>query len=189
MPRCTARSGKVFTMEFGKCWRHSVRRVTPGNCDGQGAGNLGSFGSCARARHLGPCGHRGRGCRPQAKPAGILLALEKLGADTERAVYVGDSLGDLEAGLRAGTRVAAVLWPKTGQGERENSFPRFRPSRPTGCSRLRQTLPGHGRAGADCSLLGEGPSGASGWFALNPVLQIPPALNPSCWTRTLPART
>lgn len=56
---------------------------------------------------------------PKPDPEGILLALSQMGAEPRDAVYVGDSLGDLDAGRRAGTRVAAALWPKTTPGERE----------------------------------------------------------------------
>jgi phosphoglycolate phosphatase/pyrophosphatase PpaX len=57
--------------------------------------------------------------RPKPDPEGILLALQQMDAQPADAVYVGDSPGDLDAGRRAGTRVAAALWPKTAPGERE----------------------------------------------------------------------
>jgi AHBA synthesis associated protein len=43
----------------------------------------------------------------------VLLALERLGADADEAVMVGDSVLDLKSGRAAGTRTAAALW---GQG-------------------------------------------------------------------------
>jgi pyrophosphatase PpaX len=48
----------------------------------------------------------------QGKPAPdpVLLALERLGARPQQAVFVGDSPHDLTAGREAGTRTAAVLW-------------------------------------------------------------------------------
>jgi pyrophosphatase PpaX len=49
-------------------------------------------------------------------PAPVLLALERLGAEAERTLFVGDSLHDLEAGRAAGVRTAAALWgPFTAQ--------------------------------------------------------------------------
>ncbi len=57
---------------------------------------------------------------PKPDPEGILLALGQMGVEPDNALYVGDSSGDLDAGRRAGTRVAAALWPKTAPGERES---------------------------------------------------------------------
>jgi pyrophosphatase PpaX len=45
-------------------------------------------------------------------PAGLVLALERLGRAPEEAVYLGDTFTDLEAAHRAGVRPAAVLWSK-----------------------------------------------------------------------------
>ncbi|CAN5816874.1 pyrophosphatase PpaX [soil metagenome] len=61
---------------------------------------------------------------PKPDPEGILLALRQMGAEAGDAVYVGDSVTDLDAGRRAGTRVAAALWPKTASGEREEFLAR-----------------------------------------------------------------
>ncbi len=43
-------------------------------------------------------------------PAPVLLALERLGAGPERAVYVGDAPVDVAAGRAAGLTTVAVLW-------------------------------------------------------------------------------
>lgn len=56
--------------------------------------------------------------RPKPDPEGLRLALEQLSIAPESAVYIGDSISDLEAGRRAGMAVAAALWPKTGPGEK-----------------------------------------------------------------------
>jgi pyrophosphatase PpaX len=57
---------------------------------------------------------------PKPDPAGLLAAAAALGIAPERAVYVGDSTSDLEAGSNAGMRIGAALWPKTAPGERED---------------------------------------------------------------------
>ncbi|HET6229009.1 MAG TPA: HAD-IA family hydrolase [Longimicrobiaceae bacterium] len=67
---------------------------------------------------------------PKPDPQGILLALGEMGVDPSRAVYVGDGLGDLRAGRDAGTRVAAALWPKTGEGEADAFAEEIRPLAP-----------------------------------------------------------
>ncbi len=49
---------------------------------------------------------------PKPDPTGLLLAAERLGVEPGRAVYVGDSLSDLEAARRAGMASIGVLWSK-----------------------------------------------------------------------------
>lgn len=56
---------------------------------------------------------------PKPHPGGLLDAARALGVDPAEAAYIGDSVGDLEAGRRAGMRVGAALWPKTAPGEAE----------------------------------------------------------------------
>jgi pyrophosphatase PpaX len=56
---------------------------------------------------------------PKPSPEGLLAAAHALSVDPAEIAYVGDSLSDLAAGRAAGMRVAAVLWPKTGEGEAE----------------------------------------------------------------------
>jgi len=56
---------------------------------------------------------------PKPHPGGLLSAADALGIAPSRVGYIGDSVGDIEAGRLAGMRVGAALWPKTGAGERE----------------------------------------------------------------------
>jgi HAD superfamily hydrolase (TIGR01509 family) len=48
--------------------------------------------------------------RPKPDPAGVLRALDNLGADARRALVIGDSPADIIMGRAAGTRTAAALW-------------------------------------------------------------------------------
>lgn len=48
--------------------------------------------------------------RHKPHPAPVLRALEELGEEPGRALFVGDSIHDLRAGRSAGTRTAAALW-------------------------------------------------------------------------------
>lgn len=63
---------------------------------------------------------------PKPGPEGLLAAARALGIDPADAVYAGDSVVDLRAGRAAGMRTAAVLWPKTGEGEAERFVNRIR---------------------------------------------------------------
>jgi len=63
-------------------------------------------------------------------PQGLLAAARELGADPASVVYAGDSVVDLEAGRAAGMRTAAVLWPKTAEGEAERFVNRISPLAP-----------------------------------------------------------
>jgi len=47
---------------------------------------------------------------PKPHPEPVLTALERLGSDPREAIYVGDSVHDMECGRAAGARTAAVLW-------------------------------------------------------------------------------
>jgi pyrophosphatase PpaX len=67
---------------------------------------------------------------PKPHPGGLRQALDALAIAPAEAVYVGDSLTDLEAGRRAGTRVAGALWPKTAPGEKEHFAEQVRPLEP-----------------------------------------------------------
>lgn len=53
--------------------------------------------------------------RPKPHPEPVLLALDRLGARAETAMYVGDSLHDMHAGRAAGVRTGAVLWGPFGK--------------------------------------------------------------------------
>lgn len=47
---------------------------------------------------------------PKPDPHGLELAVAALGVDPENAVYVGDTLSDMEAARAAGLRPVAALW-------------------------------------------------------------------------------
>lgn len=49
---------------------------------------------------------------PKPHPEGILAALDALKIKGEEAVYIGDSITDIEAAHAAGTTAAAALWSK-----------------------------------------------------------------------------
>lgn len=63
---------------------------------------------------------------PKPDPQGLFRALEALGVEASRAVYLGDSLSDLEAAVAAGVRPAAALWAKKPE-EREEFLERAAP--------------------------------------------------------------
>lgn len=67
---------------------------------------------------------------PKPDPQGLLAAAEALGLPPGDIVYVGDSLSDLEAARAAGMRTAAVLWPKTAEGEAERFVKKVEPLEP-----------------------------------------------------------
>ena len=47
---------------------------------------------------------------PKPHPEPVLMALDRLGARAEDAVFIGDSRHDIECGRAAGVKTAAVLW-------------------------------------------------------------------------------
>lgn len=47
---------------------------------------------------------------PKPHPEGILLAMQKLGADPRETIYVGDSDADVIAGRAAGLQTVGVNW-------------------------------------------------------------------------------
>lgn len=49
-------------------------------------------------------------CRPKPDPEGVLLALKRLGARPEEALFIGDTVHDMRAGRAAGVRRCAVTW-------------------------------------------------------------------------------
>ena len=67
----------------------------------EGLGISGRFGAIVTPEDTG---HK----KPNPEP--LLYALRLLGLPTERAVVVGDSRYDIEAGRRAGLQTVAVLW-------------------------------------------------------------------------------
>lgn len=52
---------------------------------------------------------------PKPDPSGVALAVDRLGVDPREAMYLGDSLTDLEAAAAAGVPSAAVLWSKKAE--------------------------------------------------------------------------
>lgn len=81
--------------------------------------------------------------RPKPHPEGLLAGLDALRVDAASAVYVGDSVADIEAGRRAGVRTGAALWPKTDSADREHFLaqlerqsPDWRFERPSEITRL-----------------------------------------------------
>lgn len=67
---------------------------------------------------------------PKPHPGGLLAALAAMDAEPTTAVYVGDSLGDMEAGRAAGMRIGAALWPKTDAADRADFLDQLRDHRP-----------------------------------------------------------
>ena len=63
---------------------------------------------------------------PKPHPGGLLAGAAGLGVEPGAAVYVGDTLADLEAGRRAGMAVAAALWAKTDPRDLERFLQQIR---------------------------------------------------------------
>jgi pyrophosphatase PpaX len=61
---------------------------------------------------------------PKPHPEPIRIALERLAELPERAIYIGDSVHDMEAGRAAGVATGAVLWGPFAR-------PHLEPTRPT----------------------------------------------------------
>lgn len=61
--------------------------------------------------------------QPKPHPEPVLKALDALGASPAEAMYVGDSIHDMEAGRAAGVLTAAVLWGPFGREHLEGSSP------------------------------------------------------------------
>ena len=61
------------------------------------------------------CGDTTARAKPFPDP--LLEAAKRMGCRTERCVYVGDDLRDVEAGKAAGMRTLAAAWGYLGQGE------------------------------------------------------------------------
>ena len=73
---------------------------------------------------------------PKPHPEPVELALRLLGADPETAVYVGDSVHDMESGRAAGVRTAAVLWGPFSRADLERTGPDYWLERPADLLRL-----------------------------------------------------
>lgn len=52
---------------------------------------------------------------PKPHPEGILAGLHALGIDGGQAIYIGDSITDIEAAHAAGTTAAAALWSRDNE--------------------------------------------------------------------------
>jgi pyrophosphatase PpaX len=61
--------------------------------------------------------------KPKPDPEGIFKALDMLGADKSKAVFVGDSNADIMAGMYAGIRTYGVQWLSTYQSLEFESLP------------------------------------------------------------------
>ena len=61
--------------------------------------------------------------KPHAEP--VLLALERLGANANDAVFVGDSRHDIECGRAAGVATAAALWGPFDRAHLEDLNPDY----------------------------------------------------------------
>ncbi len=66
--------------------------------------------------------------KPHAEP--VLKALEQMGVTKEEAVFIGDSVHDMESGRAAGVRTAAVLWGPFTRSDLERTKPDFWLERP-----------------------------------------------------------
>lgn len=67
---------------------------------------------------------------PKPHPEGILAALNALQIDASEAIYIGDSITDIEAAHAAGTTAAAALWSRS-ESERGRFVERMKASRGT----------------------------------------------------------
>jgi pyrophosphatase PpaX len=62
---------------------------------------------------------------PKPHPEPVLLALTRLDATPESAVFIGDARHDLESGRAAGVKTAAVLWGPFGRKDLEDLKPDY----------------------------------------------------------------
>ena len=61
--------------------------------------------------------------KPHPKP--VLTALEVIGVEARNAVFIGDSIYDIQSGRAAGTLTAAVLWGAATEGSLRAEAPDF----------------------------------------------------------------
>lgn len=71
-------------------------------------------------------------------PAPVLAALRQLSADAGRAVFIGDSPYDIQAGRAAGVRTAAVLWGAFSRKELDPQSPDYWLTNQAGIAALSQ---------------------------------------------------
>lgn len=76
---------------------------------------------------------------PKPDPHGLELAVDALGVEPGRALYVGDTLSDMEAARTAGLRPIAALWA-FGDERRTRHLERVRPTKATPVERPRDLL-------------------------------------------------
>ncbi|HEX8724497.1 MAG TPA: HAD-IA family hydrolase, partial [Gemmatimonadaceae bacterium] len=62
--------------------------------------------------------------RHKPDPEPVRVALERLGASADRALFVGDSVHDMHAGNAAGVTTVAALWGPFTRAELAPSAPR-----------------------------------------------------------------
>ncbi len=62
---------------------------------------------------------------PKPHPEPVEVALRQLGEAAASALYVGDSIHDMESGRAAGVKTAAVLWGPFGREHLEGSAPDY----------------------------------------------------------------
>ena len=67
---------------------------------------------------------------PKPHPEPVLKALDLMGVGTASAVYIGDSVHDMESGRAAGVRTAGVLWGPFTRPELERTKPDYWLERP-----------------------------------------------------------
>jgi len=67
---------------------------------------------------------------PKPHPEPVLRALSELDQPPEAAMYIGDSIHDMEAGRAAGVLTAAVLWGPFGRDHLQGSRPDYWLERP-----------------------------------------------------------
>lgn len=63
--------------------------------------------------------------RPKPDPDGINMALEILKTSPTKAVYIGDSIYDIQTGKNAGVATIAVTWGIATENELQNTQPDF----------------------------------------------------------------
>lgn len=76
--------------------------------------------------------------RHKPLPDPVFLALERLGASPDSALFVGDSPHDMHAGRAAGVQTAAALWGPFSRDELATAHPTYWL---TGFDELRQLIP------------------------------------------------
>jgi pyrophosphatase PpaX len=78
---------------------------------------------------------------PKPHPEPIRIALERLEVLPQHAVYIGDSVHDMEAGRAAGVATGAVLWGPFGRPHLEASMPTHWLERPRDLLRILEVSP------------------------------------------------